>query len=161
MNIFVTDVCPTLSARALDDVRLNKMIVESAQLLSTALRIRGCDDPLLYRISHAHHPCCHWVRHSRDNFLWLADHAKAMLNERWWRGSGATHATYPVINACLQHAEFIRDGELAPFHNSSLFKDNPDVIQAYRDTMRHKWSHDAIKVTWKRRGPPPWLESTQ
>lgn len=156
MNIFVTDTCPIASAQALDDVRLNKMIVESAQLLSTALRIKGVDDPVLYRISHTHHPCCHWVRRNRSNFMWLWSHAQAMLNERIIRGSLNQHATTPVIVACMNHVFKIPEAPLEPFHNSSLFKDNPDVIQAYRDTMNHKWDTDIIKVTWRNRGAPPW-----
>jgi len=156
MNIFATDPCPIKSAQALDDVRLNKMIVESAQLLSTALRIKGVDDPVLYRISHSHHPCCHWVRRNRSNFDWLVAHARAMLNERWWRGSGTQHKTDPVIRSCAANSLAIPEAPLEPFHNSSLFKDNPDVCQAYRDTMNHKWDHDVIRVTWKRRGPPQW-----
>lgn len=156
MNIFVTDTCPILSAQALDDVRLNKMIVESAQLLSTALRIKGVDDPVLYRMSHTHHPCCHWVRRSRSNFLWLLYHADHMLLERKFRGFMNPHATQPVIDATFYLVSKIPDAPLEPFHNSSLFKDNPDVIQAYRDTMNHKWDTDIINVTWKNRGPPVW-----
>lgn len=156
MNIFVTDVCPIKSAQALDDVRLNKMIVESAQLLSTALRIKGVDDPVLYRISHMHHPCCHWVRRNRANFEWLAQHAQAMLSERLDRGFSTKHATDPVIVTCYRYITNIPNGNLEPFHNSSLFKDNPDTIQAYRDTMNHKWDTDVIKVSWRNRGAPEW-----
>ncbi len=33
MNIFVTDSCPIQSAQVLDDSRLNKMLLESVQLM--------------------------------------------------------------------------------------------------------------------------------
>ena len=34
MNIFALDKCPMQSAQWLDDIRKNKMILESAQMLS-------------------------------------------------------------------------------------------------------------------------------
>ena len=39
MNIFALDQCPMQSALWLDDIRKNKMILESAQMLSTAVRL--------------------------------------------------------------------------------------------------------------------------
>ena len=39
MNIFVTDVCPEISARTQCDKHVVKMVLESAQMLSTAWRI--------------------------------------------------------------------------------------------------------------------------
>ena len=39
MNIFATSPCPVESARFLDDKRVNKMILESAQMMATHYRI--------------------------------------------------------------------------------------------------------------------------
>ena len=58
MNIFAFDKCPMRSALWLDDIRKNKMILESAQMLSTAVRAL-CPDTTLevyktaYLITHA------------------------------------------------------------------------------------------------------------
>jgi hypothetical protein len=41
MNIFALSECPEQSALWLDDIRKNKMILESAQMLSTAIRSGG------------------------------------------------------------------------------------------------------------------------
>jgi hypothetical protein len=43
MNIFVTSDCPKLSAQALDNKRVVKMVLETAQLLSTAIFINNND----------------------------------------------------------------------------------------------------------------------
>src|SRR4029077_5191734 len=50
MNIFATSPDPIRSAQALDDFRLNKMIVESCQILSAALHITGRGTPDLYQL---------------------------------------------------------------------------------------------------------------
>jgi len=58
MNIFVTSNCPKLSAQALDNKRVVKMVLETAQLLSTAIFINSTityDN--LYKPTHVKHPC--------------------------------------------------------------------------------------------------------
>lgn len=72
MNIFVLDLYPRHAASALADVHVNKMIVESMQMLTTALHQTGILDahelPLRAdgktRYSgnaHPHHPCTKWL----------------------------------------------------------------------------------------------------
>lgn len=39
MNIFATDKNPSIAAACLDDVRLREMLVESAQILCTAVSV--------------------------------------------------------------------------------------------------------------------------
>ena len=72
MNIFVLDLYPRQSASALADVHVNKMIVESMQMLTTALHKTGIldADELPLRAdgktrysgnAHPHHPCTIWL----------------------------------------------------------------------------------------------------
>ena len=63
MNIFAVDVSPEKAAQALCDAHVVKMILESAQLLSTQDRIRGLDRG--YRLTHAEHPCRRSLSNSR------------------------------------------------------------------------------------------------
>lgn len=49
MNIFATDPCPIKSAQFLDDKRVIKMILESAQMLCTALHQLGYDKEIPYK----------------------------------------------------------------------------------------------------------------
>ena len=51
MNIFALDKCPMQSAQWLDDIRKNKMILESAQMLSTAVRLLS-GKPIEVRVKH-------------------------------------------------------------------------------------------------------------
>ena len=67
MNIFVISQNPDECAQALDDLRLNKMILETAQLLSTAIRFHGYTGNLAYKATHINHPCSIWARTSRGN----------------------------------------------------------------------------------------------
>jgi hypothetical protein len=57
MNIFVTSICPIESVQALDNKRLIKMILESAQILSTAIWLNSKQSHSeLYRATHIKHP---------------------------------------------------------------------------------------------------------
>ena len=99
MNIFVLDEDPAQAARYLDDVRLPKMCVESAQMMASALRRHGATDeqmPLTkagkpYKGGYKHHPCTVWAGDSRANFHWLADHALSLCSE-YAKRFGKTHA---------------------------------------------------------------------
>lgn len=92
MNIFYLDKDPKLAAQYHCDKHVVKMILESAQLLSTAHRVldgiqgtyispgnrkikcwtlRDCREEVLYKAAHYNHPCAVWVRLGRDNYYWL------------------------------------------------------------------------------------------
>jgi len=77
MNIFVVDYNPIEAANALCDIHVNKMIVESMQMLTTALKQSGLLAPneLPFRKdgitrysgnAHPHHPCTKWVGEHLD-----------------------------------------------------------------------------------------------
>src|SRR5690606_6349536 len=86
MNIFATSYCPLRSAQALDDKRLNKMILETLQMLFMALDSHGVGN-LPYKSNKAHmkHPCTLWVASNYYNYLWTLDHFISLLNERKFR----------------------------------------------------------------------------
>lgn len=69
MNIFVLDEDIEKCARYHCDQHVIKMILESAQMLCTALNKKGHSTP--YRSTHSNHPCVLWVEQSHDNFCWL------------------------------------------------------------------------------------------
>lgn len=101
MNIFVTDSNPELAARNLCDKHISKMIVESAQMLSTAWwkLDSGCPGPIVYKPTHENHPCTKWVMESDGNYLWLGRHALEMCKE-YSRRYTKIHKTQALIN-CL------------------------------------------------------------
>ena len=74
MNIFATHPCPYESANYLwkhDFKRANKMILESTQLLCTALNILAGEKVTPYKSTHINHPCSMWTRESIYNMIWL------------------------------------------------------------------------------------------
>lgn len=109
MNIFVLSADPTESAQLMCDQHINKMIVESAQLLCTTVHIKYLQagaspyTAALYKPSHPHHPCQDWLIESLSNASWLLKHARALEIERQVRfDKWTTHQSLPVAEqACV------------------------------------------------------------
>lgn len=155
MNIFVTDLDPEVCAQNLDDKRVIKMVLESAQMLSTAMNICGGKGP--YKTTHVNHPCTVWVRTSRANYYWLLNHFLALCCEYTAR-YGKTHKCQDFFSKFNQNAHLIPNGDLTPFANCSRFKEI-ETILAYRLTMTAKWIEDEEKkrkARWTNSTPPPW-----
>ena len=72
MNIFFLDDNPKLSAQMQCDKHVVKMILETAQMLSTSARARGHD--VVYKSAYPKHPMTLWVGQSPDNFAWAIIH---------------------------------------------------------------------------------------
>lgn len=157
VNIFVTDVCPKVSAQNLDDKRVIKMALESAQMLSTALHEH--DSPWKpYKINHKNHPCTIWARTTRANYQWLLDHLVALCSEYEIR-YGKIHACAALIPGFEEHSVNVPEGELTPFPNCTIYKDETDVIEAYKRFMDHKWNDlDVRPPTWRVGSRPEWSE---
>ena len=62
MNIFILDKNIKKCASYHCDKHVAKMILESAQMLSTAVRLAG--DDIGYKVTHQNHPCMVWTRNS-------------------------------------------------------------------------------------------------
>ena len=94
MNIFYLDKNPKVCAEMHVDKHVTKMVLEYAQLLSTAHRILDgtqsvglsktgrkqvryvlSDDRehTLYSATHINHPSAQWARQSAANYMWLAE----------------------------------------------------------------------------------------
>lgn len=84
MNIFVTDTNPYVCAKHHCDVHLRKMIVETAQLLSTTHYIINGYTPA-YKPTHKNHPCAVWIRESSNNYKWTYELLTSLINEFEYR----------------------------------------------------------------------------
>jgi len=145
MNIFVTDPDPKKSAQNLDDKRVIKMILESAQLMSTAINLMGGFGP--YKSTHINHPCSIWVRTSAANYYWLLDHFVALCDEYNLR-YGKIHkckSFFPVLSSGVK---LMPQVDSTPWCNCTPHKDM-EVIAAYQLTMTEKWANDKRPPTWK------------
>ena len=68
MNIFHLDKDPRICARYHCDKHVVKMILETAQMLSTAYRKKFGDNDDLYKTAYPKHPMTIWVGDSLENF---------------------------------------------------------------------------------------------
>ena len=170
MNIFVLDENPITAAQCMDDVRVPKMCVESAQMMASALRRHGATDeqmPLTkagkpYKGGYKHHPCTVWAGDGHDNFMWLADHAIALCVEYTSR-FGKQHACLQPIaemNALQASKIIVPRGKLTPFALAmpDEYKDD-DVVKAYRSYYKSK-QYSKGGVRYVHTDVPTWWEVT-
>ena len=154
MNIFVSDECPKKSAEFLDNKRVNKMCLESCQLLSTALRVCGYTSNDIYKISYINHPSSIWTRTTQGNYRWLLAHFKALCEE-YTRRTGKTHASSKLLPVFEANVHLIPAGELMPFSNNARnltkgvdFTHIEDVTIAYQLYLSSRWETDVREPVW-------------
>ena len=114
MNIFYFDSDPFITAKQHCDKHVVKMIVEYAQLLSTAHRVLDGKETIiktekgrrkkiwilededfndaLYAATHVNHPSAKWVRDSYNNYEWLLN-LLVFLSAEYTRRYGKIHKT--------------------------------------------------------------------
>jgi hypothetical protein len=160
MNIFVTNECPIKAARNLDDRRVAKMALESAQIMSAvAFKLeRNLGTP--YRPTHVNHPCTVWAASSRANYNWLYRHYVALCEE-YYRRLGKRlkcHEHSDVFRVNMRQLPFARKRR-TPFVDCSI-SDYRSVVRAYRHTMRWKWRKDRL-TTSHFRNPHPRFTNTK
>ena len=146
MNIFATNKCPVKSAKFLDDKRVVKMVLESAQMLSTAINHYKGVGP--YKSTHMNHPCNVWVRSSRSNYMWLVGHFKALCDE-YKKRYNKTHKCEQYLNLFIDNRIVIPDNPATEFvncaRNSGLgvdFSAIKDTCEAYKQYLFNRWSMD-------------------
>lgn len=155
MNIFATSSNPYACAIALDDRRLIKMILETTQLLSTAMYFHESPYTPPYKKTHEKHPCAKWARESDSNFNWLTSHLSDLSAEYTIRFN-RIHKCAQFIDLFRDNYPFIPSGWLTPFVNCTPFKTESNVHEAYRKSLRVKWEKDGLNARWTRRAEPSW-----
>ena len=163
MNIFFTSTDPVQCAREHCDRHLVKMILEQAQLLSTAHVL--CDkNQVAYKKTHENHPCAVWIRKDKNNYLWGADLLKALLTEYSYR-TGKVHKTSEHLPALLVPPENIADTwgmtTFMPKCMPDQFK-SKHITVAYQNYLNSKFSEwlsrdRPLKVEWTNRETPAWV----
>lgn len=154
MNIFVTDSDPEICAKALDDKRVIKMILESAQLLSTAMHAHQIENAP-YRVTHLNHPCAIFTGQTRGNFRWVLKHFIALCKEYKIR-YGKIHHCFDFTPIFKSAATKIPFGKLTAFVNCTPHKEMENVYEAYRKTLSEKWINDKRTPTWRCDRKPNW-----
>ena len=154
MNIFASSNCPIESAKYLDNSRVIKMTLESAQLLSSALRLCGYVGDNIYKISHKNHPSNVWCRTTQGNYKWLLEHFRALCDE-YNRRTGKIHASSKLLPIFEANIELIPVGEKMPFSNNARnltkgvdFTHEHDVTLAYKLYLAERWESDKREPKW-------------
>ena len=180
MNIFILSECPIEAAIMQCNKHVVKMIVESAQMLSTAHRLldgelyRGPsksgktvvkkwrlnkDDDIVYNAVHMNHPCTRWSYESLDNYNWHYKHFAALSAEYTHR-YGKVHASWAKLGTILSHApKNISSIGLTKF--PLAMKAEPqcildDVVQSYR--LFYHTKQTRFKMEWAVRDMPSWFK---
>ena len=178
MNIFYLSKNPIQCAQMHVDKHVVKMILELAQLLSTAHRVLDGTpiiglsktgrkqtryalpdgrDSTLYSATHINHPSAVWVRESSANYDWLYTHLLALGREYTHRYS-RTHLTIDKLGTILKDApKNIKQGGLTkmPSCMGDEFKVGDDPIANYRN---YYTVGKASLHRWTNRLPPQWMQ---
>ena len=152
MNIFFLYKCFKKAAQAQCDRHVVKMILEMAQLLSTAIRVyqeglpedERADAELewleLYKKTHQHGQMRKWINESNANFEWGLGHGLALCEEYTYR-YGKTHKTQALL-------ERIRDSweEVIEFERDDLTVPPAYTAEGYRprEELRQSRDHERI-----------------
>ncbi len=158
MNIFASFPDAKTSAIVLDDSRVVKMTLETAQLLSQAVLLHGGDHPSLYGITHHNHPCAKWCRKNDQNFSWLVSHGFALADE-YTRRFSRRHASRNVIKAASKFLELLPKADDLVFDFDSSGWTVGDVHANYRRCLVEKWKVDIRKPKWTTRPVPSFFSS--
>lgn len=157
MNIFALSTDPWQAAQYHTDRHVVKMILESVQMLSTAVRLSGIDTG--YKATHINHPSSIWVRQSLTNYLWLCDLVIALHEEwryRFNHKADVFHKSYLVFDSLPIPADFEQNYGATPFAQAmpSVYKIEDDPVTAYRDYYNGAKRH---LHQWTRREVPPFI----
>lgn len=159
MQVFATYPDPLRSAEVLDDRRQNKLIIESAQILATALWHRSLWTSGLYKPvpNHNPHPSL-WAAASWANYEWLLDHLD-YLGIMYSLRASRQHKTHATQLPKLRTALPSHNDSLTPFTNCSYYPDWIDTHAAYRQTLLDKWAQDTEPPRWTGRQAPDFFSA--
>ena len=162
------------------DSHASKMIIEYAQLMSTAHRVLDGKqvkrlskknrllttydhpdpqlDHTLYKSCHVNHPSGIWVRQSKKNYRWLYEMWTELNTEFMYRyDKNVPHESYRKLKwALFSPPENMPEGVFTePLQAMPDDVKNDSSITAYRDYYIKYKQHLA---SWKKRGMPDWME---
>lgn len=153
MNVFYTNHNPIIAAHDHCTIHMRKMIVEYAQLLSTAHHVLDSLTPEgIYKCTHINHPSAIWVRQSVHHYNWVLRCAMELCKMHQ-SVSKAPHKTLEVLKVLHQVPRnissegFIEPPVAAPeFYKVMGFYSG--TTYAYQEYLKSKFTE------WKNRPKP-------
>lgn len=159
MNIFALDSCPIKAAQYQCDKHVVKMVLETAQLLSTAHHVHQSPHrESVYAMTHHNHPSAVWARQSNANYAWLLRHFVALLREytrRYGKNHACTRLVVPLANNPCPTGPLTPVSPAMPDHIKPVELTWDSCVDAYRRYYReHK--ADLLSYKWPSTRPE-WL----
>jgi hypothetical protein len=153
MNIFVLDHDVKRCAQAHNDKHVVKMILETAQLLSTVQWQSGREAP--YKQTHVNHPCSVWARESLGNYMWLCELGLELCKEYTHR-YGKVHKSEAIIRYLAEAPPSLSNKGMTPFAQAmpEECKAN-DAVTAYRN---YYIQEKGGMAKWSKRERPYWYK---
>jgi hypothetical protein len=178
MNIFYLDNDVVKCAEMHNDKHCVKMILEYAQLLSTAHRVLDgtqsvgvsktgrkrityvlpdSRESALYSATHINHPSAIWVRQSYSNYVWLSKLLTALCLEYTYR-YGKIHK---VERSGLEEELMYPPNNISAFANfTEPTPAMPDEVKIAGDSLasykNYYIKNKAHLASWKKRNIPEW-----
>ena len=175
MNIFYLDNDPVECARAHNNSHVVKMILETAQLLSTAHRaldgvettvysdsgrktkrlvLKDSRNDVLYQSTHVNHPSAVWARQTSANYYWLHSLFVGLLYEYKHRYEKEHKCMFLLdpLNDLPNNITYGTFTEPTPAMPVECIVEN-DSIASYRNYYINNKQHIA---QWTKRNPPVW-----
>ena len=171
MNIFFLDNDPRVAAEYHNNKHVVKMILETAQLLSTAHRVLDgrligkkyvLDDDretTLYKATHINHPSAIWCRSGIDQYRWTFDLFHHLLDEytfRYNKEHASSRLIKPLWNA-PNNINFEAPWTQATPAMPDECKVAGDSVESYR---KYYILHKQRMAQWKKRAVPLWYAAT-
>ena len=181
MNIFYLHDDPQLCAMMHNDKHVVKMILEYAQLLSSAHRdlagtisvgksksgrkktsyvINDQRDSILYAATHINHPSAKWVRHNEAHYSWLFSMWCNLLSEYTYRYG--KHHSAERLRECLantptnipKNVEWSSPWRAMP----EEYKLSRDIQNYTVESYRAYYLGEKVKMSrWTNRPMPEWF----
>ena len=151
MNIFYLDRDPAEAARMQCDRHVVKMILETAQLLSTAHHELDGESPA-YKPTHKNHPSAVWVRSSAAAYGWAWKHLRA-LGVEYYKRYGKHHKTIREHITALGRLPYnIPEGDFTDppqcMYDDCKHEDTVIAYQQYYNAKADEWAAAGRPMKW-------------
>tara|TARA_B100000579_G_scaffold344468_1_gene296936 strand:- start:1018 stop:1503 length:486 start_codon:yes stop_codon:yes gene_type:complete len=161
MNIFYLNNNPNIAAIEHNDKHCVKMILEYAQMLSTAHREcdgdERADDLSMYKRAHLNHPSTVWTRENEAQYKWLYELFVALADEYTYRYEKKHSTDILLRDALKKPPKNISKGK--PFKQPPQCMPDKykckDSIIAYQKFYMGEKAHFS---KWKNRDVPIWFK---
>lgn len=170
MNIFYLSNNVEECAQMHTDKHCLKMIIEYAQLLSTAHRVldgikvnKGYVlgdnhmNSIVYKATHVNHPSSLWVRQSKQNYTWLYNLWVSLMDEYTYR-YGRIHASSRLRDILKKSPRNLVSGKFT--EPTPAMPDEYKVKNNSVESYRNYYKYGKVPLhAWKDREVPNWIRT--